>query len=580
MVPFAKVHAASVGETLAPRYLRVDGLMRTDPSTTDSPTLCSHETRSWSLAGRLTALACLLLLEVLSFTVAFDTSNISRAGLTGLIRHWGAPLLRAATTFVTLFALLVYRILPSIAADLSPRLPTGSVSIPLLGAHAALVAALYALSRQFFGWVNPSMPPTLLASLWLLTGLFSVGVAAAAFVPIQLIPRLAANTLPAWIPASVGAFVTYYCGPLTQSLWTSTQTTTFRLVLAMVRPFTHDIVVQPGIAVIGSHRFSVAIEEACSGLEGVGLILVFCAVWLWLTRKEHRFPQALVIVPVGAGLIFLLNAVRIAVLFLIGYAGAGSVAMGGYHSQAGWMLFNLTAIGLMLSVGRISWIAAEPARLERKLAAPQDPTLWYLAPFLGILSAAMISKAASGEFEWAYPLRFIAGAAILFGCRRHYREMTWRIGWAGAVAGLMVFALWMGWELLHPGESGSVIHLGLATMPSTLRAGWIVSRVLGATLTVPLAEELAFRGYLMRRLASENFAQVSFTSIGAVPILISSAAFGAFHGSRWLIGTIAGVLYATALRHRGRMGDAVAAHAITNALLSLEVLLAGRWNLW
>jgi membrane protease YdiL (CAAX protease family) len=61
---------------------------------------------------------------------------------------------------------------------------------------------------------------------------------------------------------------------------------------------------------------------------------------------------------------------------------------------------------------------------------------------------------------------------------------------------------------------------------------------------------------------------------------VSSAAFGFLHGERWLAGMIAGALYALAWRRGGRFGDAVAAHAVTNALLALYVLKAQAWHLW
>jgi hypothetical protein len=34
------------------------------------------------------------------------------------------------------------------------------------------------------------------------------------------------------------------------------------------------------------------------------------------------------------------------------------------------------------------------------------------------------------------------------------------------------------------------------------------------------------------------------------------------------------------LRHRGRMGDAVVAHAVSNLLLAVWVLTRGDWGLW
>ena len=56
--------------------------------------------------------------------------------------------------------------------------------------------------------------------------------------------------------------------------------------------------------------------------------------------------------------------------------------------------------------------------------------------------------------------------------------------------------------------------------------------------------------------------------------------FGVLPGSEWMAGTLAGVAYALALRHRGRMGDAVVAHAATNALLAAWVIARGDWHLW
>jgi CAAX prenyl protease-like protein len=117
-----------------------------------------------------------------------------------------------------------------------------------------------------------------------------------------------------------------------------------------------------------------------------------------------------------------------------------------------------------------------------------------------------------------------------------------------------------------------------ATAP--LKTAWIALRVFGAVVTAPMAEELAFRGFLLRRLESEDFHVVAPGTVSWIAILLSSAAFGALHGERWIAGTIAGAIYALAYLRRGSIGDAVAAHATTNALISAAVILAGQWQLW
>jgi len=69
-------------------------------------------------------------------------------------------------------------------------------------------------------------------------------------------------------------------------------------------------------------------------------------------------------------------------------------------------------------------------------------------------------------------------------------------------------------------------------------------------------------------------------------ICLSSAVFGLEHMKNlmdWqhlVLGTVAGLAFAAALRWRGRMGDAVVAHAVSNLLLAAWVLGLGDWAQW
>jgi len=66
-----------------------------------------------------------------------------------------------------------------------------------------------------------------------------------------------------------------------------------------------------------------------------------------LFRKDRRFPKALLLLPVGAIAIWILNVFRIAALVMIGASGWLEVAKGGFHSQAGWLSFNAVSLGLV-----------------------------------------------------------------------------------------------------------------------------------------------------------------------------------------------------------------------------------------
>jgi membrane protease YdiL (CAAX protease family) len=64
-----------------------------------------------------------------------------------------------------------------------------------------------------------------------------------------------------------------------------------------------------------------------------------------------------------------------------------------------------------------------------------------------------------------------------------------------------------------------------------------------------------------------------------VASFVSSLLFGAMH-EHILAATACGAIYALALYRRGNLGDAILAHATTNALVALGVFTTGAWWLW
>jgi exosortase E/protease (VPEID-CTERM system) len=412
-------------------------------------------------------------------------------------------------------------------------------------------------------------------------GLLAIGLGAAAFIPPRFLLDLLRGTRTAWAYAAGATLAanqfTSHCAPW---LWQHATSATFSMVTAALRPFLGDLAADPVTYTIGTSKFAVTILAGCSGVEGMGLILVFSVLWLWFCRRECRFPQALLLLPAGVGILWLLNILRIAALILIGNAGAVSVAVGGFHSQAGWIAFNAVALGFSLTAQRVPWFTVRPRMRVLEAGSTENPAAAYLMPFLAILAAAMLARAASGGFEWLYPLRFFAAAASLWFFWPKYSKLDWSFGWVAPVVGSLVFALWIGLDLVSGVHKDNGLAAGLAVLPASGRLAWLAFRALAAVVTVPIAEELAFRGFLLRRLISADFESVSLRTLTVASMLISSAAFGLLHGDRWLAGTLAGMLYAGALLWRGRIGDAVVAHGVTNALIAACVLFGGNWSLW
>ena len=443
-------------------------------------------------------------------------------------------------------------------------------------AHVLLIVALMPLGHLLYGDSATPASFLLVLSLWLAFGLGAGLAGFLAFAPLPLWVGAARALGIIWLYAVLAALLGTGVWQWSDKLWVPAAGLTFDLVRLVLYPLLPTLSADPATRVLATDQFAVEVTDVCSGLEGMGLILAFSVAWLVYFRREYVFPRALLLIPVGLAAMFALNVFRIAALMLIGNAGYPDVASFGFHSQAGWIAFNTVACGLVFVSSRSSWLN-RVARTPRA-SATENPTAAYLMPLLAILAAGALSHAMSGNFETFYPLRLIAGAAMLWLYRHKLMTLDWRFSWRGPAVGVLIFLLWT--AVAHTLGSGEPMPEKLAAMSPAMRSLWIISRIAASVLTVPLAEELAYRGYLMRRLTSRDFESVPFRSVGWPAILVTAVVFGLAHGALWLPGIAAGVAYGFLVVRRGTIGEAVAAHVTTNALVAATVLLWDQWQLW
>ena len=366
--------------------------------------------------------------------------------------------------------------------------------------------------------------------------------------------------------------------PLAQKeLWNVLSDLTLRLVYALLGWVYSDLVYQPETSVVGTASFPVEINYACSGVEGISLIGLFLALYLWLFRKELRFPQALWLFPLAIVAIWLANIVRIATLIAIGTSFSPAIAERGFHTYGGWIAFTLIAFGAIALSHRMRFLAVtEPGPSIVRNSNPLPAAL--LVPLMVLMATSMVTLAFSAGFEALYPLQVVAAAAALWHYRKAYSALGWSWSWQGAGIGVAVFLLWMA---LEPSVDSNETELarGLAERSAWSAGVWLAFRVFGSVIIVPLVEELAFRGYILRKLIARDFENVPFDRFTWLSFIMSSVLFGLLHG-RWVAGILAGMAYALALYRRGQLGDAVLAHMTTNALIAVCVLFWGRWALW
>ncbi len=537
---------------------------------------------SFGLVSRLLVLTILFAAELLLMSIWLDNAALApRRGLMGFAGRWGAWTVHGIVGFAAIFVTFAFLKSKAALDQISAQVKPVPVRRSLLGAHGLAMAAFGALSWALYGNRIAAPSASLAAPIWLLAGSGGIALAAFAFIPPVLWVRLIRETGWLWAYSLLAVVSACVVGTYSQSLWMPFARVTFGLVKTFLSPFVSGIIADPATMTLGTATFSVEIAPQCSGFEGSGLILAFGVVWLWLFRRECRFPQALILLPMGVAAIYLLNAARIAGLILIGTAGAPQIALGGFHSQAGWIAFNVVALGLAVASRRVAWLTtAGTGDIIPRSALDENPTATYLLPFLSILAVGIVTTAASGDFEWLYPLRFLAAAGVLWILRKRYAALDWSFSWFGPAMGVAAFAVWIAVDKLLAPAAHDAMPLALANSTTSLRATWIVSRCLSAIVTVPIAEELAFRGFLIRRLISPHFEALPLHRFTWVGVAVSSMAFGLLHGNLWLAGIVTGLLYSWAMIRRARIGEAVLAHATTNALLAFYVLTFQKWHLW
>ena len=475
-----------------------------------------------------------------------------------------------------------------------------AVSWPLVAGQILSFAGIFAALK----WLSSGAPATMFGDPG---SLLAAAVPAVGWLVSSLAliaPRLGLvrQLLGTTVIFAAFAVTALKVADLTMNFWTVSSGTTMRLIELLLGPFADGPVVRPSEFVIGTDTFGVNVHPFCSGFHGIGLITTLLAGYLWWFRRIMRFPQALLLLPIGVTLMWLANVVRITALILVGIWISPDIAVDGFHSVAGWIAFLSVGLGLIWGASQMRFftqpdgLPTPTAGATRNLptpattAIPADgcgPLPTYLSsatcllPFLVLTAVTMLTQAFTSGFDIFYPVRVIATAAVLWYLRHDLPWRTCRIAPEAVLIGAVAFAIWM---LLTPGAADSSAAATVSQNPLHVsqpwQTIWLLFRLAGSTVTVPIAEELFFRGFITRRCISADADSVPIGQFSWFSFLVSSVSFGVLHGDAWLAGVVVGMLFAGALYRRRTLFDAVVAHATTNALLSGYVIATGSWSQW
>ena len=205
------------------------------------------------------------------------------------------------------------------------------------------------------------------------------------------------------------------------------------------------------------------------------------------------------------------------------------------------------------------------------------PWLPYVVP-MGIYMAFLLVQT-NANLLWMYPVKIIAVAAALIYFRNTYEELRPGFSLLAIIVGLVAIAIWIGIDPFYPKFGSGAAFDPTTISPLAQRNVFLVFRIVGAVIVVPVMEELFWRAFLIRWLVKEDFKSVPVGTFTGLSFAVTVGMFGAEH-TQWLAGLICGALYNWLYYKRKDVFACVIAHAVSNAALVAWVLARGDWKFW
>ena len=221
-----------------------------------------------------------------------------------------------------------------------------------------------------------------------------------------------------------------------------------------------------------------------------------------------------------------------------------------------------------------------------------SPAAWArvipFALFMALLALRANWPAGDGgvlDPRWLYGVSVLVVGGSLVYFWRHYGELGRGSGlsfWHALLSmavGVVVFVLWVWltepWMML--GEASASFRP--VDNEGQLLWGLVIVRWIGAAMLVPVMEELFWRSYLMRWVDKPDFEAQDPGAVTLRAMLLSSLVFMLAH-NQWLAALVAGMVYAWLYRYTRTLWAPILAHAVTNGILGVWVVVFGNWQFW
>jgi uncharacterized protein len=218
----------------------------------------------------------------------------------------------------------------------------------------------------------------------------------------------------------------------------------------------------------------------------------------------------------------------------------------------------------------------------------KHPAFPYVAGMAAYLALISVDRYLPFGPVAQFALRFLLVLAVLIFASRSVINLRPSNALASVALGIAVFALWVGPDYLWPQYrthwlfSNSLVGVPHSSIDPAAKSNTLVIlfRVLSSVVTVPILEELFWRGWLIRWLVDKDFLKVPLGHYTPMSFWVVAILFASEHGSYWEVGLLTGVIYNWWIIRTKNLADCMLAHAVTNACLAAYVLKADQWQYW
>ena len=238
-----------------------------------------------------------------------------------------------------------------------------------------------------------------------------------------------------------------------------------------------------------------------------------------------------------------------------------------------------------------------PEGWRRWLAIPEVPRVLPFALFLII--GSFQGKGFAGSEYWLYAAKTLLIGAMLWAIRGWLPEMKWSFKIEAVVVGIVIAILWIGFDGKLPSLDelwGLARKLVTGKLPEPLKPeppwnpleffraapalgwGFVLIRVLGRSLVVPPLEEVFYRSFVSRYLANPKFLELPLGVWHPMAFVVTSLMFGLAHPGQWIQAVVCGMAFQALVIRNRRLGDAMLAHATTNAIISAYAIATQQWQ--